>query len=251
MKNNLPPAMNRTPSDPTPKYYRLQTLLREQIETGKWGPGQTVPTEEELTRAHGLSLNTVRKAITNLVSEGYLYRMQGKGTFVSGNTIRREYLRSYPMVRDFGKDEAALRIGFLSLGRTEGDPSIRRGLRIRNHQDLYELKRAFYCHERPFVFSLSYLPTGIFKDLEKISRGRIERVSLYALLEEIYGVTTLVQKELFSASQAGGEVREVLGVEEGHPLLSIHMIALTYKKRPYEYRISYCRTDTHRVYREK
>lgn len=237
--------------DPTPKYYRLQTLVREQIESGKWGPGETISTEEELARTHGLSLNTVRKAIINLVSEGYLHRLQGKGTFVSGSTIRRENLRSYRMLREFDRDEAGLRISFLELGRTGGSADIRRRLKIRANQDLYEVKRLFLCQDRPLVYALSYLPANLFKGLEKMAPGEWEKKSLYALLEEAYGVTTVVQRELFSVHRAEGELCEALRVKPGFPLLVIDMVALSYKERPYEYRISHCLTDTHRIYREK
>ncbi|MEW6668286.1 MAG: GntR family transcriptional regulator [Thermodesulfobacteriota bacterium] len=237
--------------DPTPKYYRLQTLVREQIESGKWGPGEAIPTEEELASTHGLSLNTVRKAIINLVSEGYLHRRQGKGTFVSGSTIRRENLRSYRMLREFDRDEAGLRIRFLELGRTGGSENIRRRLKTRATQDLYEVKRLFLCQDRPLVYTDSYLPANLFKGLEKIAPEEWEKKSLYILLEDRYGVTTVVQRELFSVRRAEGALCEALHVKPGFPLLVIDMVALTYKERPCEYRISYCLTDTHRVYREK
>ena len=237
--------------DPTPKYYRLQNLLREQIENRKWGAGETIPTEEQLTRAYGLSTNTVRKALANLVNEGYLHRLQGKGTFVSGNIIRRDNLRSYLMQREFDRDEAGLRIKFLELGRTGGSDNIRRRLRVRANQDLYEMKRLFFCQDRPLVYSLSYLPATLFKGLEEVPAAEWEKTSLYALLEETYGVTTVVQRELFSARSAEGEPCKALRVPMGFPLLVIDMVAHTYKERPYEYRISYCVTDTYRVYREK
>ena len=64
-------------------------------------------------------------------------------------------------------------------------------------------------------------------------------------------MTTVTQRELFSVARAEGETCEILGVKKGHLLLVIHMNALSYKEKPYEYRISYCLTDPYRIYREK
>jgi GntR family transcriptional regulator len=113
------------------------------------------------------------------------------------------------------------------------------------------LKRLFFCQDRPLVYALSYLPATLFRGLEKMTPAEWEKKSLYALLEETCGVTTVVQRELISAQRAEGAVCDTLRVEPGYPLLVIDMVALTYKEKPYEYRVSYCLTDTHRIYREK
>ena len=42
-----------------------------------------VPSENDLVKAYSVSRGTVKQAVTELVYEGYLYRVQGKGTFVS------------------------------------------------------------------------------------------------------------------------------------------------------------------------
>ena len=122
---------------------------------------------------------------------------------------------------------------------------------MRAGQDLYEVKRLFLCQDRPLVYALSYLPANLFKRLEEMAPTEWEKKSLYALLEEAYGVTTVVQRELFSVRLAEGALCDALRVEPGFPLLLIDMVALTYKERPYEYRASYCITDTHGIYREK
>ncbi|MGD9124002.1 MAG: GntR family transcriptional regulator [Desulfarculaceae bacterium] len=72
---------------PVPRYFQLQMDLLRGIEGGKWAPGEAIPPERKIAEQFGVSLGTVNRAIMNLVSEGYLYRLQGKGTFVSGTDI--------------------------------------------------------------------------------------------------------------------------------------------------------------------
>ncbi|MCD8140240.1 MAG: GntR family transcriptional regulator [Planctomycetaceae bacterium] len=66
------------------KYVQLADQIREAIHAAALAPGQRLPTEEALAEQYSLSRNTVRQALKLLEEEGYLFGVQGSGTFVAG-----------------------------------------------------------------------------------------------------------------------------------------------------------------------
>ena len=73
-------------------YRQLAEDLRHAVAAGRYPPGQRLPTEAELVGSTGLSRQTVRRAFQELVFEGTIYRVRGRGTFaVPGEGT---YLRS-------------------------------------------------------------------------------------------------------------------------------------------------------------
>ncbi len=72
---------------PVPLHYQLRHLLVARIEQGEVRAGGALPPERALAAEFGVSLSPVRQAILDLVKEGVLYRVRGKGTFVREQSL--------------------------------------------------------------------------------------------------------------------------------------------------------------------
>ncbi|MBR3873921.1 MAG: GntR family transcriptional regulator [Clostridia bacterium] len=70
----------------TPLYLDLYRKLREKIESGEYAVGSKIPSEQEITEEYGVSRITSKHALEQLVSEGFIRRFPGKGTFVQSST---------------------------------------------------------------------------------------------------------------------------------------------------------------------
>ena len=66
-----------------PLYEQMMMMLRERLDNHVLDAGEKLPSEAELCKSYGVSRITVRRAIDELVEEGYLEKKQGKGTFVT------------------------------------------------------------------------------------------------------------------------------------------------------------------------
>ena len=164
----------------------------------------------------------------NLVNEGYLYRIQGKGTFVAGMTLQPESLRYYRFLEDFSDEEVELQIKLLDLKVTNGIEPVSRLLNLRMNQSLFEVTRLFYFDAQPLVYCVSYLPHKMFEDLVNLPRQKFENIPLYIALEEIYGLPTISNRELVSAIPADATTAKKLKIQKGNPVLLIEMLSFTY-----------------------
>lgn len=73
---------------PIPKYMQLKGELLSWIQSGRLKPDDQTPSEHEIAGQFSMSRQTVRQALGQLEKEGWLYRLQGKGTFVARQDTR-------------------------------------------------------------------------------------------------------------------------------------------------------------------
>lgn len=80
-----------------PLYKQLKEVIKTKINTGEYTENKRIPTEPEFMQKYGVSRITVRKAIEELVIEGYLVKKQGKGTFINRHKVLRkiEYVTGF------------------------------------------------------------------------------------------------------------------------------------------------------------
>ncbi|UFJ39937.1 GntR family transcriptional regulator [Brevibacillus humidisoli] len=75
-----------------PLYEQLMDAIKKDINEGVYSIGAQLPAETELCEKYGVSRITTRRAITELVEQGILRKLHGKGTFVTSNKLKRELI---------------------------------------------------------------------------------------------------------------------------------------------------------------
>jgi len=83
----VPTVVAKKKQGPLLKYREIERGLREEIAAGVWQAGDRLPGEYELAARFNVAYLTMRQAIANLLEEGILIRVRGKGTFVAGSDV--------------------------------------------------------------------------------------------------------------------------------------------------------------------
>ena len=103
--------------DHLPIYAQLMDTLKRRIVTGRYLPGEKLPSVRELAAEAGINPNTVQRAFSELEREGLIYTQRATGKYVTENTddiksARRSLART--QVADFLR-------AMQSLGFSVGD----------------------------------------------------------------------------------------------------------------------------------
>ena len=226
-----------------PLYVQVRARLIEGISAGRWRPGEAIPSEGDLADTYGVAIGTVRKAVDALVAEQVLDRQQGKGTFVTQHDETRRLFHFFHIVGNDGH-KAYPEVRTLALRRGRADAASASALGIAPHEKVIHIRNVLSLEGAPRIVDDITLPAALFPGLtEKIFLARGN--TIYHLYQSRYGINVLRADERLRAILAGAEDARLLHVEPGAPLLEIRRVALTFRDRPVELRISRIDTAAH------
>ncbi|MGZ5047215.1 MAG: GntR family transcriptional regulator [Usitatibacter sp.] len=226
-----------------PLYEEVRARLIEGISAGAWRAGEAIPTEAALARAFGVAIGTVRKAVDLLVAEQALVRRQGKGTFVTAHDGTRLLFHFFHIV---GRDGAKAYpdAHTVSFQRGRADTAAAAALGIAPLDKVIRIRNVLSLSGAPAIVDDITLPAELFPGLtEKIFLARGN--TIYHLYQSRYGINVLRTDERLRAVLAPRDVAALLGLASGAPLLEIRRVALTFRDRPVELRLSRVNTARH------
>ena len=224
-------------------YEQLRARLIEGISAGKWRAGEPIPTESELAAGFGVAIGTVRKAVDSLVAEQALVRRQGKGTFVTAHDGRRLLFHFFHIVaRDGAKVYPEVRT--VSFRRDRADAAAAAALGIARADKVIRVRNVLSLEGVPAIVDDITLPAELYPGLtENIFLARDN--TIYHLYQSRYGINVLRTDERLRAVLATRDVAQLLAVAPGAPVLEIRRVALTFRERPVELRLSQVNTARH------
>jgi len=235
----------------SPLYQQIKTLILRSLQAGEWKPGDTIPSEMDLAARYRVSQGTVRKAIDELSTDNLLVRRQGKGTFVATHAeqhIQYRFLRLLPDAGSLAAQGSAER-RIIECRRLRAPAEVARQLELRPGDPLLQVKRVLAFSGSPAILEDIWLPGGPFKGLT-VETLSDDKGPMYALFETQFGVRMVRAAEKLKAVSADADAAALLGVEVGHPLLSVERLAYTYNDVPMELRRGLYRTETRHYFNE-
>ncbi|PKG25360.1 GntR family transcriptional regulator [Niallia nealsonii] len=219
-----------------PLYLQLKQSIMEDIHHNIYLPGERLPTEPELCEKYKVSRITVRKAVLDLVEEGYLIKQQGKGTFVKQFKVKRE------LVAVNGYSEYMISAGItphpkiISYAVKEATKDMAEKLNAPLNSHVLELKRLLYFDDEPLSYEISTYSLDLYSNLMQFV---CENASMHKILKEYYGIIPACNNKILNVIFAEKETAEYLKCNVRDALYEIEKIAFDDKQMPIYHSVLY------------
>ncbi|WP_030165795.1 GntR family transcriptional regulator [Spirillospora albida] len=211
------------PHSPVPKYFQLRAILLDLIENAELPVDAPIPSERELCARYGLSRMTVRQGVDQLVTEGRLYRVPGKGTFVARPKIEMP-LRLVSFTEDMLS--RGLRPGAVVLDRRTmpADAHLARVFGVEPGTALHVIERLRTADGEPMALERAHILASLAPDL--LDRRLADR-SLYGVLEAVYGLVFDAGDQTIDATLADATDARHLKIARGSAVLLLQRRSYT------------------------
>lgn len=221
-------------------YERLYAAIEEQQ------VGDAIAPERTLAEEYGVARMTVRRAIDELVREGFLERHQGRGTFVARPKVAQPLTAT-----SFSEDMR--RRGFRAGGHTLDVSLIAAGARVGRRlevspgEPVLRIVRLRLADDEPMAIETLHTPETLVPGL---TGADLEDHSFYALLEDRYGLRIGSGVQTVEPTVTTEEESESLGVPLHSPAFLFERVSRSPDGRVLEYVRSIYRGDRYQIVAE-
>ena len=229
---------NINKSSKIPLYIQLANIFIEDIEKNMH-ENDKLDTEREISKQYSLSRVTVRQALDYLQKNGYIYKIQGKGNFVSERTIEQNLTKFYSFSEDMKKKGKVPTTEILTFEIVELDEKIASKLKLEKNDLAYKIARIRSADGVPMIYEISYLPYKRFGDLNK---KMLEESPMYDVFNKKYNTKITYAEEFFMPILVNKLESIYLKIKEGESALKVERF--TYENQQIiEYTVSIARGD--------
>lgn len=201
---------------PVARYAQMKDEIRKAIVSGRWKPGERVPSEHELTVQYEVSRMTANRVLRELTAEGLIERVQGAGSFVIG----LHPISSFLHIRDI-KEEIVERghehsTELLAVEAVRCDRELAAALQLRAKGQAFRAQLVHFENGVPIQFEERYVNPAVcpdFLDLDLNAATPSHYLFERAPLTEA--------EQIVEAVAADDLVARVLGMQVGAPCLLV------------------------------
>lgn len=225
--------------DSRPLYAQIMEVLEREVYSGRYKPGDQLPTQEALAEHFGVSLAPVKQALRELEERGIIATRQGRGTYVLDATPLSEEIidanRIPHFTRDIRERGAVPSSKVLSVARVgmEDAPQAAAELRIAAGESMVCVERVRLADGEPLALQTGYFPERLVPGL--VDRGLADEESLTEVLRAEYNLTVALSRQTISATAATRQDARHLRVRAGAPLLLVERTSYLSNREPVEF----------------
>lgn len=222
--------LNRTKGSPTLKN-QLVKIITEDIESGRYNPGDLLPREIDYQTKYEVSRITVRAAISELELKGYVEKIKGKGTIILEKRVSEPLLKIKGFTQEM-KDKGVIpTTKYAHITLVKASAVCANELEIEVGTPVYELIRVRCINNRPVVRFKTYIKTSINLDLD----NKLYYESLYEYLSSDYNIDVTKIKQRITADVADEVSARELSCKKYAPLLILKRLGFDKNGNLFEY----------------
>ena len=211
-------------------YVQIYTIFKEKIKLTEWPEGMQIPTEDDLCRLYDISKATVRIAISDLVREGLLRRIQGKGTFVIHPTQTLGLSMRTRLTEDMLGEGVRLTRELLNRGVQRPSDEIR--TYFAEEVVLYHFRCKCVVGDEPVYLEEAYVPMALVPGIEVEDIGQI---SLFDLIQDKAIVKISRVSQTIEVAEIKDEAADLLKITSGSPGILLHRLFMGPDQSPIAY----------------
>ncbi len=230
------------PSNPIPKYLQISAWLKGLIQSGRYKNGEKLPSEMELSKICGVNRNTLRQALSELVTEGILRKEKGTGTFVSSSTpvTLKHKLQK---ISSFGDDLNGIGLQeksiILSKSIEEAKEHVAKTLILGSDNTVIAVRRLRTGNNIPLIYEESYLPGNMFKDILEMDLTG----SMYKIISKHFHILLSRSAQTIRAVNLKGKITTLLNLPENAAGFYMESVTFNDNNIPIEVLCAYYRGD--------
>ena len=206
-----------------PLHQQLKGIILKSISTGEWPPHCQIASERELCERYNVSRTTTRKVLSDLIHEGVVYTVSGKGTFVSEHRLRQELKPLVGFTQDLRDQGVEVNSRVALFERVEADDSLAAHLKIRPFAAVVKLRRCRFAGEQPLAIQTTYLPEHLCPGILQFD---FASQSLFETLRQDFGLKLLEGSTVIKPGLAEDWEAAMLGV--GSPAAVLRTFQTTF-----------------------
>jgi len=225
------------------RYSQIYDILKSRIQLGTYEVGRYLPSENELCATYSITRTTARKALDELLKEGFIEKQHGKGSRV------KERRQSLGLLTVKGFSEAVgenVKTIFLQKPRVQSWPD-----ELPFPAEEGELRSPCISFERlrcvgelPVVLEIDWL-SGL--QLKGFVETDFVDGSFFKTLSQKFLIEITGSEQELRALNADEKIAHLLKVRQGSPILRISLKFSTSKPDLHIYSYLYCNTENYPI----
>lgn len=226
-------------------YLQIVEWMEQQLASGIWPEHYKLKPEVELAAELGVNRGTVRKAIEELIAQGRLVRIHGRGTFVASATLEQPLAeRLIAFSEDLIEKKIPFETRVLEQAVAEPTQPVASLLGLKPNAKVFVLKRVRIVAQVPLILLHNYIVYDHCPGIEAIDFGRLR---LFETLEKHYGLAIEWGGRTFQAQCADDAVAEHLNISQRDPVMYLEQLVYLRDGSPIEYSNVWLRGDRFRL----